>query len=76
MQKAGRKERKQRNQKKKKKDGNSLEGHSPMVRTTALSLPRASVQFLVAELRFHKPCSAAKKKKINTFNVNNLNSLS
>ena len=76
MQKAGRKERKQRNQKKKKKDGNSLEGHSPMVRTTALSLPRASVQFLVGELRSHKPCSTAKKKKINTFNVNNLNSLS
>jgi len=47
-----------------------------MVRTTALSLPRASVQSLVGELRSHKPCSAAKKKKINIFNVNNLNSLS
>ena len=47
----------------KKKDGNSLAGHGPVVRTTALSLPRASVQSLVGELTSHKPCSAAEKEK-------------
>ena len=33
-----------------------------MVRTLALSLPRAGVQSLVGELRSHKPSSVGKKK--------------
>ena len=37
-----------------------------------LSLPKAQVQFLVRELRSHKPGSVAKKKKKNLFNFFNL----
>ena len=41
-----------------------------------LSLPKAQVQFLVRELRSHKPGSVAKKKKnlFNFFHLKNKNS--
>ena len=38
-------------------------GNSPGVQWLALSVLKAQVESLLGELTFHKPCSAAKKKK-------------